>query len=419
MLLPNFEAICKTTQVSNQKNEIRQSASAILDVVLSDAGVVKVLTTKRLNALQYIFSIIEKYNVSRQDAGIGISIIVKNLFYDKDSFFYKHLEREGLAFPLNIFESIFNSSAILTNFDLFEYPTLDYSMRKDLGVIGVRVFIEALSRTIETYLKTGNVPPRHINNGLSHLSEIFGDLCMTISTEERRGVDTKYSLKDEWLALHLIANFLGRGYIFLAYQEVLNQTVTKKEKIVSEADFFSGSTINAGIAAALYKAFEQLSYIIENTTDTYHTVLELLHGMVYRSQYKEGYRQPFEKRMWEQIAGNVINRHYPAALRTYLEFIGFCAALDENQRQGWVGEQVERMKRLLYVDLKPLLDTNTEMVNKKKMKDALLPKSMDYKDGNFTYRFGFGQGEEKVIPAPPEGSKSALEGIDLEHQSLL
>ena len=123
--------------------------------------------------------------------------------------------------------------------------------------------------------------------------------------------------------------------------------------------------------------------------------------------------------MWEQIAANVINRHYPAALRTYLEFIGFCAASDENQRQGWVGEQAERMKRLLYVDLKPLLDTNTEMVNKEKMKDALLPKSMDYKDGNFTYRFGFGRGEEKVIPAPPEGSRSALEGVDLEYRSLL
>mgnify|MGYP001581851227 CR=1 FL=1 len=72
------------------------------------------------------------------------------------------------------------------------------------------------------------------------------------------------------------------------------------------------------------------------------------------------------------------------------------------------------MKRLLYVDLKPLIESNTEMVNKEKMKDALLPKSMDYKDGNFTYRFGFGQGEEKIIPAPPEGSTSALAGVDLE-----
>lgn len=419
VLLPNFEAICKATQTHKEKDEIHQSASAILDVVLSDAGIVKVLTIKRLNALQYIFSIIEKYKVSRRDAGIGIPIIVKNLFYDKDSFFYKHLEREGLALPLNIYESIFDTPVILDNFNLFSYPTLWHSMPKELGTIGLRVFIEALSRSIKTYLKTGEVSPRHINDGLSYLSETFGNICRAISDIERKGGDTSYTgLQEEWWALHQIANFLGHDYPFLAYQEELNANVAEKEKTVSEGSFFSDSTINAGIAGAIYKGFEQLSYI-ENTTDTYHTVLELLHGMIYESERKEGYRPPFEKRMWEQIAANVIHRHYPAALRTYLEFIGFCAASDANQRQGWVGEQTERMRRLLYVDLKPLLDADTEMVNKEKMKDALLPKSMSYEDGKFTYTFGFGKGEKKIIPPLPEGSRSALEGVDLEHRSLL
>lgn len=418
VLLSNLEDICKAVRDNNRQDETYQSASSILDVILSDAGVVKVLTTKRLNALQYILSTIEKYNINSRDAGIGVPILVKNLFYDRESFFYKHLNREGLALPLNIYESIFDSPAILTNFDLFGYPTLGFSMRKDLGLAGLNVFIEALSRSIKTYLKTGNVPPRHINNGLSHLSSIFGDICLQISIEEKRGVDTKYSMKDEWWALHKIAHFLGHGYTFLAYQEELNQEVKEREKDVPEVSFYSDSTINAGIAAALYKAFEQLSYI-ENTLNTYHTVLDLLYGMMHEYEYKEGYRPPFEKRMWEQIAANVIHRHYPAALRTYLEFIGFCAASDEGQRRGWVGEQAERMRRLLYIDLKPLLDADAEMVNKEKMKDALLPKSVGYEGGEFTYTFGFGEGEKKIIPPPPEGSTSALEGVDLEHCSLV
>jgi hypothetical protein len=292
-------------------------------------------------------------------------------------------------------------------------------MPKELGTIGLRVFIEALSCSIKTYLKTGKVPPRHINDGLSYLSETFGGICRTISEIERKGGDISYtSLQEEWSALHQIANFLGHDYPFLAYQEELNADVAEKEKTVAEVSFFSDSTINAGIAATLYKAFEQLSYI-ENTTESYHTVLELLHGMVYESERKEGYRPPFEKRMWEQIAANIIHRHYPAALRTYLEFVGFCMASDENQRKGWIGEQAERMRRLVYVDLKPLLDNDTEMVNKAKMKDALLSTSMSYEDGNFTYTFGFGKGEKKVIPLPPEGSTSALEGVDLEHHSLV
>ena len=418
VLLRNFRDICKVAHQRKKEEEISQSAGAILDVILSDESVVKILTTKRLDALQFIFTIVEKYSISRRESGIGIPKIVQNLFYDKESFFYKHLGRDGLALSSNIYESIFDSSIILTNFDLFGYPTLKYSMRKEIGSSDINVFIEALSRSIKTYLKTGNVPPRHINNGLSHLSDIFGDLCFKISTEEERGVDTKYSLKDEWFALDLITNFLGHDYPFLAYREELNQEVTKREKTASEVSFDSNSTINAGIAAALYKAFEQLSYI-ENTIDTYHTVLELLHGMMCESRLKEGYRGPFEKRMWEQIGANIINRHYPAALRAYLEFIGFCLSSDRGQKQGWVGEQTERMRRLLYIDLKPLIDNDTEMVNKEKMKDALLPKSMDYKNGKFTYRFGFGRGKEKEIAPPQEGAGSALEGVDLEHRSLI
>jgi hypothetical protein len=419
VLLANFEDICKAIKEYSTKEDIRQSASATLDVILSDASVVKVLTTKRLDALQYIFGKIEKHNIHQREAGVGIPSIVRNLFNDKESFFYKHLNREGLALPLNIYESIFDTPVILNNFNLFGYPTLWHSMPKELSNVGLNVFIEALSRSIKTYLKTGAVSPRYINDGLSYLSETFGNICREISDIERKGGDTSYtSLQEQWWGLHTIAHFLGHGYTFLAYQDELNQKVKEKEKTVPEASFYSDTTINAGIAAALYKAFEQLSYI-ENTLDSYHTILDLLYGMMHEYEYKEGYRPPFEKRMWEQIAANVVHRHYPAALRTYLEFIGFCAASDENQRQGWIGEQAERMRRLLYIDLKPLLDADTKMVNDEKMKDALLPKSMSYENGNFTYTFGFGKGEKKIIQPPPEGSTSALAGVDLEHRSLL
>jgi len=416
VLLPNFEDICKAIRESNGEKETRQSAGAILDVIFSDANVVKILTTKRLNALQYIFATVEKYNINERDAGIGIPILVRNLFYNKDSFFYKHLHREGLALPLNIYESIFDSPTLLTNFNFFGFRTLEYSKRQD---ISISIFTEALSRSIKTYLKTGNVPPRHINEGLKYLSEIFWDISLKINTEEKRGTDISYALRPEWNTLHDIADFLGHDYIFLAYQDQLNQDVIKRERNTSEADFYSSTTINAGIAGALYKAFECLSYVGENDFMYWQTLHQLIHGMVYEGSYKEGYRDPFLKRMWQQIGGNVINRHYPAALRPYLAFIGFYLPNTEQRTEGWLGNEIERVRRLLYVDMKPLLDSDTEMVNGEKMKDALLPAFMDYRDGKFTYKYGFGKGEEKEIPPPPEGSTSALEGVDLEHRSLL
>ena len=77
------------------------------------------------------------------------------------------------------------------------------------------------------------------------------------------------------------------------------------------------------------------------------------------------------------------------------------------------------MRRLLYIDLKPLLDKEEKMVNDELMKDALLPNHLDYKDGKFIYTFGFGKGPQQEILEPPLGSTSALEGVDLEFRSLL
>ena len=220
--------------------------------------------------------------------------------------------------------------------------------------------------------------------------------------------------------MHVIAEFLGRDYPSMAYRNIVNLEISEREKTTSEASFYSESTINAGVTAALYKAFEQLSFI-KNTVDTYHTVLELLEGMRHESdrKNKDGYIEPFEKRIWEQISNNITKRYYPAVLRPFLSSIGFCLASDTSQRQGWIGEQAEKMRRLLYIDLKPLLDKDAEMINYKKMKTALLPETMDYKDGYFTYRFDFGRGKEKRISPPPKGTKSALEDIDLEHQSII
>ncbi|HVV14914.1 MAG TPA: hypothetical protein VHD55_00715 [Candidatus Paceibacterota bacterium] len=412
IVLRNFNEICDAT-LQNTDKDLRSYARSILDVVLSDESVVKVLTTKRLDALQYIFYLIKEKNITRAHSGIGIPRIVNNLFFDENSFLYKQLDRKGLALSSNIYTSIFESPVILTNFDLFGYPTIGYGMSRDTGNAGIRVFIKALSLSIETYFKTGSVPPRHINNGLSYLSNIFGGLCAKIAIKENKGVDTKSSLEDEWWGLHQIASFLGHDYIFLAYEEKLNQQVLENEKTAHEARFGSNATINEGIAAVIYKAFEQLSQI-KKTTDIYHTVLELLHGMMNEPTYKEGYRPPFEKRLWQQIGANVAKRYYPAVVRTYLTFVGFCLGADANQRQGWIGEQAERMRRLLYIDLKPLFDKNEKMINKEFMKDVLLPDSMSYKDGKFTYTSGFGEGTTTEVAPPPEGATSGLEGIDLE-----
>jgi hypothetical protein len=385
-------------------------------VALSDESIVKILTTKRLDALQYIFETIEKYSITKNEAGIGISAIIKNLFYDKKSFFYKQLNGNGLALSSNIYETLYRSSNILNNFNLFRYPVFDYLLIKNISVKGIEVIIKSLSISIETYLKSGRVNASQINAGFSWLSDIFENLCFKISEEERRGLDTAYALKGEWESVNLISSFLGHDYSFLAYEEVLNEAIVEKEKKTDKADFDSSDTINSGFSAALYKAFESLSYL--KTMQSYYIVVKLLKSVIYEKDRKEGYIKPFEKRAWQQIAENLFRGHYPAVLKIYLLFFGFLLVSDNSQKVSWAQEQAEKIRKLLYIDLKPLIDKNAEMADGKKIKEALLPAFMSYKNEKFFYKFDYGKGEENMILPPPDKSKSALEGINLDDYSL-
>lgn len=421
VLLDNLDNICKAISEDPLESEYNQSARNILDVILSDSSIVRLLSTKRFDGLMFIISVIKKYNINMSHSPKGIPMIFQGLFLYPDSFLYKQLDRNGLALSANLYSSIFESSQMLNNFDLFGYPTLGFSSPQEITSSTISVFLEAISKSIKTYLKTGKVPVRHVNNGIEYISNLFGDICFKIRDEQDAGKNKRYNTNGNWWLLDKISHFWGHDYLFIGHRErfnekdiVFNEDILTSEKLSKEANFNSELSINEAIAAALYKSFTNLS-AIEKENDTYHIVLNLLNGMTYEPNLQEGYILPFTQRMWIQIGKNVLGKHYPMVLKSYLQFVGFCLVGDQGQRAGWAGEQAERMRRLLYVDLKPKLDAGEVMINDKPMKESLLPDCMDYKDGKFTYTMGFGNGPTKIIDPPQDGSESALADIDWEN----
>src|SRR5690606_33648421 len=156
VLLNNFESICHAITSQDSEDDYRMVSRSIFDVVLSDESMVEILTTKRLDALSFIFSVLEDSDISDQHVQVAVPKIIQNLFEDQESFFYRHLEGNGLALSSNIF-FIFDSPKLITKFNLFN---LKYSAIKEIdSPPSVDVFIEAFSRTIVTYYKTGRVSP--------------------------------------------------------------------------------------------------------------------------------------------------------------------------------------------------------------------------------------------------------------------
>ena len=295
---------------------------------------------------------------------------------------------------------------------------MDYTVRQKIGVDGIGVFIEALSTSIKTYLTSGNVPAEHINRGLEFLSDTFGEHCMQIA-REHKGEDTIYPPTPSWEILQKITDFIGNDLIFLVERNEWDGSVLQRENSADDDNgFLSQVSISSGIAEVACRAFSQLAQIgkaIDGVL-TYHAIVKLLDGMILENRaFSEGYRQRFETGIWRRIRPNVAKRHYPATLRVYLEFLGLLLLSNSENQSTWIQNETERVRRLLYVDLKPLFESKEKMINGELMQDALLPQAMRYMDGKFYYRVGFGKGAEHEISEPPNSSPSVLEEVTDEH----
>ncbi len=412
VLMQNFKEICYIA-TKGKTNEAKDNALAIIDVILSDSDIAKLLATKRLDALLHLIKTIEDSGLNDHSIRYGFQRVYCELLLNEDSFLYKQLDDNGLSLSSNVYEALFESKELFQRFDF--YSGFRRSAQPAFSPKGVKVLTVSLEKLMYLYFNNEGLSPRTINSGIKVLSNIFGDLCNKAS--RRTNEDTGVLLSNESTALSDISFFFTHTFQWAGDRggnhQGLNQATLDHERTARVARTDSTSHVNEAIAGAAYVAFEQLD-AFEDSNEIYHKALSLLQLMAEEGGGKVGYRQPFEDRLWHQIAINVTQRYYPNVTRSFLTFGGFLAASDRDG-SGWYGTQTERIKRLLYIDLKPLFDQQAEMANKKKMRDILLPDCMDYRDGKFYYRFGFGQGDLKEIPEPVEGAVSAFDGMNLEN----
>ena len=408
ILKENFNEICKVAS-DGKTEDAKANALAIIDVILSDSSISEVLATKRLDALLHIISTIEKYHLSNRDIQYGFQNVCKELLSNENSFLYKQLENRGLSLSLNVYSGLFGSNKLLERFDFFsEFKWLS---KTDFSPKGVKVLIKSLNKLIETYYLNEYLSPQTINSGIKLLSGIYGTTAKKAIINNK---DNSMLLSDEFNTMSDIIFFLTHTYRDIGYGKELKKKTLDHESGAQKAKLNSVSHVNEALAGSMYKIFEQMD-LFENSDDVYHTVLDIFDAMNDEKDSKPGYRKPFEERIWIQVAKNVVGRYYPNATKTFLVFGGYLAAIDISGSD-WSSDQAKRIRRLLYIDIKPLLELNTDMVNKKKMKDTLLPNSMDYKEGKFFYMFGFSFSEGKWSEIPePIDTTSAFDGIDLEN----
>lgn len=407
LLLHNFEAICKAAS-NETASLVTNNARVILDVVLSEDVIVKILTTKRIDALQYVFTILDKYDITPNISRLGFPVLIRNLFLDEKSFFYKHLDQKnGLALSSDIYRTVLGSKNLLSSYNVFGYPTLRF-IKKQPTLLGTKVIIKILSGLILKYLKGENISSRYITDGFEYLDETFQSVVWKVNPDQKND--------DNYWILYEIVNFIGHEYTRLGKGEgQLSEDRLKSERDLGsvKANYFNDvSKINPGAAALMYKLLIYLGSI--NSSDyTYHLILQLLDTMIHEPLKLDGFQKLFEDRVWVQISKNIVRQHYPNALRPYLVYIGFLLSGDGTlNHTKWEKQEMDKMQKLLYIDLKPLFESNEKMVDDTLMKDILLPNNLEYKNGKFIYKHSYGINRTAEITEPAEYSEFVLKDIN-------
>jgi hypothetical protein len=414
VLLDNFETICKALKNADRQSEEYKSAVAVFDVVLSEESIVEYLTTKKLNSLFYIFDLVERYNITSHSVNVGIPSLIRSLLLNNKSFAYKHRNNEGISMSLNIYDQIFKSPKLISGFNLFGYPAIKYSWRGAITSSSVDVIIEALSATIETYYTKSGVDIGHISEGLELIGEIFEETCLNISLEEDRGVDTRREQADSWRILNRIVSFLNHDYLFIAYRKTLRDGVVAHEAGAVDANIHSTFAVNEAYASLLYKCLSGITYIPKSIVNDEHLRLGILRGITFESDQRLGYQQPFTNKLWKRIFYNVKEKSYPAVVWVYLELMGYFLSGEDTGGDGWNMNEARKLRRLLYLDVKPLIDRGERMVNDKTVEEALLPHSIKYENGQFIYHSFNKLSAPVTIAQPAEGEQPMLEGFQPE-----
>ncbi|MBN9376766.1 MAG: hypothetical protein BGO14_00150 [Chlamydiales bacterium 38-26] len=387
IFMANFDDICSVMKCTNK--DASHLAIDLANEVLSDNYIVELLTTKRLDSLIYFFECIEKNQLSSK-GNFFVSKISQNLFLNHESFFYKHLSMDGLALSSNIYR-IFYFENLIKKFPLLDSHQLGYLYGNEFKAIRADVLITAMKHMICAYKQFQNIPIENITYGLKNVSELFHNLCLKIRRLEKKEIDIFHEYGEEWLALQLLSGFLGE------FKGINNNTTP----ISKEMDILVN--LNQEFAKALSKSIGSLS-LIKDSTVIYQNMISLLNGLEIGTPPVAEYVNEFEKEMWGQIAKNVVSRLYPPYLKGYLIYFGGWLPPDSCKLNQGSQAILENIRKLLYVDLKPLLDQNALMANGDLMKNALLPPSLIYENGEYAYIDRFNQSRRIILPPQDETS---------------
>ena len=388
-----YEKEPKMENKERQHNYFGEIAVDILNLIVGDEEIAKYIVINRYDFLFEFFDELERHkDFNKGRCMLGVNSIVKQLFFNKQSHLYKHME--GSAFSLvgnNIYYYLFYNQNIFSTFQPLKQWEggqiyLDNSeFRYTLKYLEVYLF--SFKKSIEGYFEEYKAKKAGSNFEVLRIFQqefaalIDGYVGTLISDFNDRKVDREFLFERLRSILHfLTVDILD---IYEKYSEF--------NSFEPEIETFKDNDFNAIYAYALVNFIKNLS-VIKRSKENESEIFSLgnkmsLIGPIEENKKYEDIRQKFEKLAWIEIEDNVDRKFFPAFLRIYI--LLFIGRKDLEER--------ENLVHCMYENLKPRFLNGERMLDDELMEEVLLPLRVQFDHEDEKFYFISRDGSKKEI----------------------
>ncbi len=370
----NFKTIVKevtTIPHRGEVSELKKCAHFVMTQIISNPDFAHHVVTTRADFLQrFLHTIKDDGLYSERDFSPPFNALIKALFLNRDSYFYRELKHsEPGVYYKPFLEDVFKDQQMLLEFRPFDQIAFGHG--ETIEPEKLSLFITALETALEGYFSE----PRSMDFEYSHYRWVFEKVENVLSRaiEELRRSDSK----DNWhivSKIHEITFFAGWHFQRI-YKEALKNGKVSQHDIdapIEEKSYgIYPHSMTSGYAQLIFKLLCELSDYSDGESARHYAMTLADHILIFNEPEFENIRKVLLRFIWEKINGKDapnIDGYYPLILPTFLALTGMWQDSSSPERKALYNQTVEFLNK----ELKPKLLANTKMANDDSMEERLL-----------------------------------------------
>lgn len=401
ILIMNLDDLLKQVSpapLSGHSTAIAKSAHDTLRKIVADSSFTRYVVEFRADFLTSFIKGIKEYHGYIDTLTITFNAIIRAAFYNKNSYLYDELRREGLGYGRPLLNDIFCDQRIFLDFKPLNEIAFGGEQMVDSDRLDL--FISALDLAIKGYWDKGvyiDFEGSAFDNAFAILETTFGNIVSEIKTSDQE-LDVSFIRKFQLIPFFVNWIFVHR------YEDALkaNQVPEEELNVQQETRSYGNcpKSLTAGYAELIFRLLCSLSRSLNEESKRVTSILIAGDILVfYHRTNLKNIRTALLDYIWKDPLSGVdsnLQGYYPSILPIVLSLIAMWQDGGSQERK----ELYNSVVTFLNTKLKPKILAGDKMANGELMEHALLPREVTFDRGKGLFIWKspqYGGGEQEMI----------------------